>query len=215
MKQKQWQNHYNRDKSRLFYPDENLVRMLAGLIRERPDIVSGVTVDLGCGSGRHLKLLQDFDFNMIAGMDISTKGLAHASAITDVPLAAADIRDIPLKNNSVDIIIAWGSLHYCHKDDLQVMLREIYRVMKHGAVLLATIRNTRDTYLKRGNHLGSDIWQTSLKDIAGSTVSFFNEAEIKHFFSLFDSCVYGTIERTIPGDMSSLISHWVIRADKQ
>ena len=206
-----WDNHYTRRKSGLLYPDENLVRLLNKSIRDPGRMTA---VDLGCGSGRHLKLLSEIGISHIIGLD-SSHGALIVSRKTGQPLLVqGDNMQLPLKDGSADIIIAWGSLHYNVKSDLAPMLAEILRILKKDGHLFATLRSSRDTYLKKGTHLGNDTWITDLQDISGSTASFYNESEIRNELSIFKEYSYGLIERTLVGDISSLISHWIIHARK-
>jgi len=50
--------------------------------------------------------------------------------------------------------------------------------------------------------------------LTGTVVSFFNEDELKDIFSIFESFSYGWMERTVIGDTSKVISHWIISAKK-
>ena len=94
------------------------------------------------------------------------------------------------------------------------MLSGIRRILRPGGQFLATLRCSRDTYLKKGRHLGNDTWVTDLKDIKGSMASFYNEPELRKELSIFGEFTYALMERTLMGDLSSLISHWVIHARK-
>jgi ubiquinone/menaquinone biosynthesis C-methylase UbiE len=207
-----WDRHYTFQKSDLLYPDENLVRLLKKSLLSTGD-KSGITAaDLGCGSGRHLKLLADFGIPLALGIDTSPHALVLSRSHCSGPLIPGDNKHIPLKDATVDIAIAWGSLHYTNKYDLIAMLEEIQRIMKKDGRLFTTLRSSRDTYLKKGKHLGNDTWITDLNDINGSIASFYSEEEMKTAFSIFKEYTYGLIERTIMGDLSSLISHWIIQA---
>jgi ubiquinone/menaquinone biosynthesis C-methylase UbiE len=213
MKDASWETHYTAGKSELLYPDENLVRLL----KKNPILrsPSGLTaVDLGCGSGRHLKLLAGMGVSNILGLDASYNALVISRKQCPGPLLQGNNLHLPLKSGSADIVIAWGSLHYSNKYDLIAMLEEILRVLKEGGYLFATLRSGRDTYLKRGKHLGNDTWITDLNDISGSTASFYSEEELNVSFSIFNEFTYGLMERTLMGDISALISHWVIEARK-
>jgi ubiquinone/menaquinone biosynthesis C-methylase UbiE len=206
-----WDNHYTRSKSELQYPDENLVRLLNKFLRDTGTMTA---VDLGCGSGRHLRLLAEIGIARIIGLDASHEALLVSRKTGQSRLIQGNNTRLPLQDGSADIIIAWGSLHYNVKSDLAPMLAEIMRILKPGGHVFATLRSSRDTYLKRGTHLGNDTWVTDLKDISGTTASFYSESELRNELSVFGEYAYGLIERTLLGDMSSLISHWIIHARK-
>lgn len=208
-----WQDHYHRNKSQLSYPDENLVRLLSRAFSENASWQDPVALDLGCGSGRHLSLLDNFGFSTVLGTDNSFRAL-EISKNYPALLFQGDNRLIPLGDETCNLIVAWGSLHYSTKDDFSAMLNQIYRVLKPGGVLLGTLRTDRDTYLKRGEHLGNDVWHTDLPDIAGTLVSFFSEDELTKYFRLFDELDYGLAERVPLGRNRATISHWIFYARK-
>lgn len=209
-----WDSHYTSSKSELLYPDENLVRLLSKALPGMRDKAGVTAVDLGCGSGRHLKLLSETGISRIIGLDASYGALLLSRKSCLSHLVQGDNKNLPLKSNSADIIIAWGSLHYNEKPDLATMLSEILRILKQGGHFFATLRSSRDTYLKKGKHLGNDTWITDLKDISGSIASFYNETELRDELSIFRESAYGLMERTMMGDLSSRISHWIIHARK-
>lgn len=212
MKPRQWEEHYTSKRSELRYPDENLVRLLMKNLpgNDAPSVAT--VIDLGCGSGRHIKLLSDLGVSSVIGMDASYNALAISKKWHPGLLLQADNLHLPVKDESADIVIAWGSLHYCVKEELAPMLDEIRRVLKKGGALLATLRSSRDTYLKKGKHVGNDTWITDLNDIHGSIASFYTEGELRETFLPFREFRYGLMERTLVGNLTSLISHWVIEA---
>lgn len=210
-----WDKHYKRNKSVLLYPDENLVRMLQRYLRMTGENRSLKAVDLGCGSGRHLKLLSESGISTVIGIDNSFNALRICRDNYNSCLLQSDNRNIPLQNNSADIVIAWGSLHYNHKKELPPMIDEIYRIMRPEGVFLATLRSDNDTVMKKGVHIENNVWQTDLNDIEGSIVSFYSEKELTFHFSGFPGMQYGIMERSLPGDIGKRISHWVIFAEKE
>jgi ubiquinone/menaquinone biosynthesis C-methylase UbiE len=213
---KAWDIHYTRTKSILTYPDENLVRMLKAYLADKTpkDIESLVSVDLGCGTGRHLKLLYESGIQNIIGFDTSMNALAKCKELYSSPLIQADNKSLSVKDSVIDIAISWGSLHYCSKDFLPEQITEIYRIMKNGARFFGTLRSEKDTYLKKGKHIGNDTWITDLADIKNSVVSFYNENELASTLRIFSKFRYGIIERTIIGDIQKRISHWIFWAEK-
>jgi hypothetical protein len=94
------------------------------------------------------------------------------------------------------------------------MIGEILRILKKGGRLFGTLRSSRDTYLKKGTHRGNDEWITDARDIRSSLVSFYREDEVKDALSGFSDCSYGMMERTLAGDLSSVLSHWFYWAEK-
>jgi ubiquinone/menaquinone biosynthesis C-methylase UbiE len=208
-----WEEHYTRERSVLSYPDENLVRMLHRHLNSIGTMNSLKAVDLGCGSGRHLKLLVESGISSVTGIDNSFNALRICRKNYS-SLLQSDNLDLPIKEKSIDIAVAWGSLHYNHKRELPRMIDEIMRILNPGGVLFATLRSERDTLMKKGRHLGNDVWQTNLDDIEGSLVSFFSESELNEYFCRFSSLKYGIMERSIIGDTGKLVSHWVIFAEK-
>jgi len=188
--------------------------MLARRLKKINNPSKVTLLDLGCGSGRHIALLNDMGLESVIGADISLEALALCREHYRASFIACDNRSIPLCDSCIDIAIAWGSLHYNHKKELPVMLAELYRVLKPDGVLFGTLRSSRDTHLKRGMHLGDDVWITDLDDIEGSVASFFSDKELEKAFKGFTTFQYGIIERSLMGDMTKIISHWVFEAIK-
>ncbi len=213
MSDRHWEKHYTRVRSRLLYPDENLVRLVLRDLSKGEVNHSLPAVDLGCGSGRHLKLLRENGITSAVGTDYSYNALSLARELSPL-LVQADNRRLPLKSGAAGLVIAWGSLHYGSKKGMREMVEEIFRLLHSGGKLYATLRCSRDTCLRKGKHVGNDTWITDLEDIAGSTVSFYREEELPGLFDRFATFNYGIIERSLVGDAASVISHWVIRAGK-
>ncbi|WP_426338097.1 class I SAM-dependent methyltransferase [Pseudoduganella sp. S-14] len=100
----------------------------------------GVVADVGCGFGRSLpKLHQRFAPQRLIGMDIDPEMLQHAAK----EVAAHDIKaeficcsssNIKLEDNSVDLLFCHQTFH--HLVDQENAIREFFRVLKPGGVLL-------------------------------------------------------------------------------
>ena len=208
-----WNRHYTRGKSALSYPDENLVRMLSHELEGRGP--SGLrALDIGCGSGRHLFLLNDRGIDFAAGSDYSYNALKICRDAGERLLVNCDNRALPFRDSAFDIIIAWGSLHYSLKDETSLMVNELRRICAPGGVLLATLRRDNDTYLRSGEDLGNNVWRTKLGDLDGAVVSFYSEKEVNEIFRGFGEVKTGFMERSIIGDTSKVISHWVVSAKR-
>jgi len=214
MKKNDWNDHYNKKKSILSYPDENLVRLISNKINRSESIKELAAIDIGCGSGRHIALLKESGIGIVYGSDYSMNALKLCQSLNLKDLINCENGRMAFKDNTFDITVAWGALHYSSKDETLSMINEIRRIMKKGGELFATLRRDNDTYLKTGIDLGNNTWKTGLDDISGTVVSFFNESEINRLFNSFAGVSYGWSERTVIGDTDKIISHWIISAKK-
>jgi ubiquinone/menaquinone biosynthesis C-methylase UbiE len=214
MKKSEWNSHYKKHKSVLSYPDENLVRLVSRKLKETGGGSNLNAIDIGCGSGRHLALLEDSGIKGVYGSDFSFNALNICKDNGFPFVINCDNKNLPFFDGTFDIAVAWGSLHYSSKDEMRIMLGEVKRIIKKGGSLFATLRRDNDTYLKTGTHMGNNTWRTGLDDLTGTLASFFSEDEVKDIFSIFDNFSYGWMERTIIGDTGKVISHWVITATK-
>ncbi|MFW5770497.1 MAG: class I SAM-dependent methyltransferase [Spirochaetota bacterium] len=215
MKMNEWEHHYQRDRSLLLYPDEQLVRMLKPFVEAsgNPGVLRGV--DLGCGTGRHVRLLRDLGIKQVAGIDLSHSALVTSRKHIPGWYLQSSIDQLPFTTSSIHMAIAWGSLHYTDKERTPVMLKEIHRILRPEGYLFGTLRSCRDTHTRRGRHIGNNTWKTDRADIHGARMSFFDEEELTSLFSIFDSFEYGLMERTLIGSMDTRISHWFYRAAKK
>ncbi|HEX5127488.1 MAG TPA: class I SAM-dependent methyltransferase [Rhodocyclaceae bacterium] len=119
-----------------------LERALVDLDRLFPDRQSAyeVVVDVGCGYGRSLKKLHDrFAPQRLIGMDVDPDMLSASSQeICRAGIAAALMRcsgsKMNLADNSVDLLFCHQTFH--HLIDQENAIREFFRVLKPGGVLL-------------------------------------------------------------------------------
>lgn len=206
-----WDDHYQRDRARLAYPDENLVRMLAKTLPQEAETVSRMkAIDIGCGSGRHLRLLAEFGVQSITGTDYAPNSLELARRMPHSQLVNCDTAHLPFPDESFDIAIAWGSLHYGSKADTAQQIDEIFRVLRSGGILFGTLRSIRDTHAAGSRHGAEDC--ASVADIAGATMCFFTEEELCALFSAFSNFSYGLMERTPLDERDRRVSHWYYQA---
>ncbi len=213
-----WDNHYKKDKSIQRYPDENLVRLIpyAEAYGSGSDSENLRALDLGCGSGRHLKLLSEKGYSRIWGMDISEnsveicRNLYPFAEVSQLKIpenlksqhgreTAAGI--LPFPDHFFSLIIMWGVLHYNEEYLRNILLSEIRRVAVPGALFLGTVRSTNDTHYRNN------------ADINSAPVFYFTESEITEMLSPW--CVsseLGYAERSPVGRLQERVAHWIFRA---
>ena len=114
---------------------EDLNRLMPDRERSYP-----VVADVGCGWGASFKLLkEDFAPERIVGVDVCGEMIAAArqeAGRLDVPvdLYKADCADLPLADESVDMVFCHQSFH--HLVEQEKALGEFRRVLKPGGLLL-------------------------------------------------------------------------------
>jgi SAM-dependent methyltransferase len=131
----------------LLYPSEDLVRFLSRIKTRLPEGAEGL--DVGFGSGRHLKLMMDFGIRA-HGVDLSPEALrAFRAHFADSPLlgelVTGDVSDLALGSNRLDVAILWGVLFLRPIAQMRADLTRIVRMLKPGGALCVNFR-TRDNW---------------------------------------------------------------------
>lgn len=127
------------------YPDENVVRFLAKNFADKETNSNKKALDIGFGTGRHLKLLQDYNFQ-IFGIDYSEKSCETARknfGLND-QIQNTNLKDFNAQKENFDLIVAYGVLFYypCYK--ILENLKLIHYLLKPEGKLLVNFRTTKD-----------------------------------------------------------------------
>jgi SAM-dependent methyltransferase len=116
-----------------FFTRRKLLRFLLSSI---PSPEGSVRIDLGCGVGSNLKVLETFT-NHVVGLDHSIYALSLVHKKVKIPLINGDINHLPLKPKSVGLIIAMDVLE--HLEDDENAMREFCRALRKGGILILTV----------------------------------------------------------------------------
>jgi SAM-dependent methyltransferase len=99
------------------------------------------TFDEAVGTG--LAGLLEAHAHTVVGMDLSFKNL-KAARVGGTAFAGtnADVRCLPFKNDSIDVIVSNSTLdHFESLDEITQSLRELHRVLRPGGQLILTLDN--------------------------------------------------------------------------
>jgi ubiquinone/menaquinone biosynthesis C-methylase UbiE len=117
--------------------------------------VSGKTVfDFGCGNGENTILLVKRQAQVVS-MDISAESVKVARKRLEinevdepVTFFAGSAHDIPLADESVDVVFGMAILHHL---DLKLAAKEVFRVLKKGgrAIFQEPVRNSKFVWFVR------------------------------------------------------------------
>jgi ubiquinone/menaquinone biosynthesis C-methylase UbiE len=95
-----------------------------------------VVLDIACGEGYGSNLMADYAKRVI-GVDIADKVISEASqkyCKSNLSFVVGDATQIPLPDNSVEVIISFETLE--HHTKHQEMFKEIIRVLKHDGFMI-------------------------------------------------------------------------------
>jgi malonyl-CoA O-methyltransferase len=102
------------------------------------DLSGQVCLDLACGSGRYIKLLQDRQAKQVFGVDYSPEMLAQVdnpkSKIQNPKLVQTPFLALPFAATTFDLITC--ALAVGHEKNLQRTVAEIARVLRVGGVVI-------------------------------------------------------------------------------
>jgi cytosine/adenosine deaminase-related metal-dependent hydrolase/SAM-dependent methyltransferase len=149
----EWAAHYDSNANPLLSLEH---RWLSQML---PDVSGLDVIDLGCGTGRWLKHLQQLSPRSLTGIDRSEEMLARVPRSMDVTLIKADCASLPLAEAFADVVVASFVISYVQ--DLHVFSRELARVLRPGGLAFIS-----DVDAQTFRELG---WQRSFKG-AGATV---------------------------------------------
>lgn len=106
-------------------------------------------LDAGCGPGAMLPTLKKY--GEAVGVDISNDALKYAKKRGKVMLG--DITKLDFKDNTFDLVICMDVLYHMWVKDETQALREFYRVLKEGGVLI--IREPAYNWMRGNEDRGS------------------------------------------------------------
>ena len=103
------------------------------MTRLLPEVAGLDAVDVGCGSGRYLRLLRARGARRCLGVDPARAMLERCRGLP-AHLAGARLPSLPLLRATFDVAVC--GLVLGHVEDLEAALREIARVLRPGGRLL-------------------------------------------------------------------------------
>jgi SAM-dependent methyltransferase len=100
-------------------------------------------LDLACGCGEVLYLLERQQYQQTTGVDLCAEELERARSYVKSKLVKADVLDYlkQCPSQSVDFVTALNFLEHLSKDVLLATMTEIRRVLRPGGTLVAMVPN--------------------------------------------------------------------------
>jgi len=156
-KKNEWNESYKNKDNYMFYPEENIIRFISKYIKKRvglnefisqnPSLTNIKVLDFGCGIGRHIKTLNEFNIDGY-GFDLSNEAINIAKEnfmklglpkLID-KVIVADILDLPYGDNFFDFMLSHGVLDSMPYEIAKNGLVELSRCLKEdGRIYLDLI----------------------------------------------------------------------------
>ena len=149
---KVWSNVIKKDV--MLYPNERVVAFLA---RNYPKIeenkASRKALDIGFGSGRHIKLFMDYGFEA-HGIDYSQECVNTVKNLLgenlNVSLGSLDEYE---KIEFFDVVLMYGVAFLHNETDMQKDLKKIHKFLKKDGRIFVNFRTKEDYLYKQGKQL--------------------------------------------------------------
>ena len=93
-------------------------------------------IDVGCGVGSNLPLLKSMGLKVI-GIDSESYSLSFAKNLSGTLLINGDVLRLPVKSNSIGLVIATDLLE--HLDDDSMGIKEIHRTLRREGKVILTV----------------------------------------------------------------------------
>jgi len=125
-----WAPSYDRTPNPLVALEEQLLTPILGTL------AGGNFVELGCGTGRWLRLLEGMSMRSITGVDSSPEMLAEAekNCLSSTVLIEADCTSSAVPDESADCVLVSFVLSYIR--DLERFATESARILRPGGTLI-------------------------------------------------------------------------------
>jgi SAM-dependent methyltransferase len=100
-------------------------------------------LELACGCGEALYLLEREGFTNVTGVDLCAEELEQARPHVGAQLVCADVLDYlkDCRDRSVDFVLALNFIEHLPKDIMMQVLREVARVLRPGGTMVAMVPN--------------------------------------------------------------------------
>lgn len=184
-----WDRFYQDARFVMVWPSECVVRFVR---RHRARHGPGRrALDLGCGNGRHLKLLAVEGFES-SGCDASRAAVESARSWLareglSAQLAELSGPGLPYPDESFDAALSYGVLDSMLPETAVALVAELSRCLRPGAEFFATLRASADRdFLRVGREVARNTVRVEEEVEQGTYQHFFDFSEVQELFRDYD-----------------------------
>ena len=120
-----------------------------------PLLKGKVVLDIACGEGYGTALMAK-EAKSVLGVDISSECITNAkqkytAQNTNIRFIEGDIENIPVKDQSIDVVVSFETIEHVSAEGQQTFLKEVKRVLTKGGCLLISTPD-KENYSEKYNH---------------------------------------------------------------
>lgn len=171
-------------KNVMLYPNEHVVRFMANNYKDIHNNSIKMALDIGFGSGRHLKLLLDYGFQTY-GIDYSEESLMAANEILGnnnmlKKLELGDFKELNYGEGYFDVVIMYGVAFLRCVDEIIVDLKFVNQLLKKDGKMIINFRTKEDHLFGNGEEIyeNSFILDEKAKPYEGMLYTFLDNNEV-------------------------------------
>jgi len=140
-------------------------------------------LDLGCGTGRHVKFLAEQKLE-VYGLDISWVSVQFASrwmkALKQTaPLAVGSSCQLPYQPGSFDVVVSHGVLDHMTAESAQATVGEVRRILAPDGLFYLDLISKEDSTYGQGKLIGPETFVVPEGIEAGAVQRFYDPPEIE------------------------------------
>ncbi len=202
-----WDILHTQPRHQTRYPSEHAVRFLAHV-----DPPNRYALDIGCGAGRHTKLLLEHGY-IAHGCDTSREAVKHTLRLQVVAVQAS-MTALPFPTDTFGVALAFGVFYYGTEADHEQAAAELRRVLAPGGQALVVHRSRRDSRFRNSIPTrGGYLFNFPGHPEHGMTMNFVSENDIRSIYAMFTEVDYEYTETSRDG-LSWRDSDWLITVTK-
>lgn len=108
-------------------------------------------LDVGCGFGDFCDMCIKSGIPTVYGLDIASVDTGNVIDNKSIKFLSGFSHQLPLENNSVDVITSFDVLEHCLEKDIDQTVEEFNRVCNKGLILSIAFRQANENY--KGQYL--------------------------------------------------------------
>lgn len=168
-------------------------------------------LDLGCGVGRHSRLLAAGGFDVFAA-DASHNGLSFGRSQDwgrEIHWACCAFTSLPFAPATFDFVLAWNVIYHGDRGIAAQAMEEIARVLRPGGLVQFTMLSKRNALFGKGTAVAEDTFIADTDDEEKRHPHYYCDAVgLLSLLAAFEPVYLLDREQTKPGSF-----HWIVMAE--